>query len=123
MECCICGSKSTMVFDNEIIPCHKCGESINLEYYSCRDCGAVWKALDGNLLECIYTEDERSEAPVDLKEILNNDDFGSVQVIELTKRGTMDEMIHKCLMCNTVSYEVAAGLFHCPDCGFEWEVI
>jgi acetyl-CoA carboxylase beta subunit len=38
-------------------------------------------------------------------------------------KNTMQEIIHKCLRCDTISYEIQPQLYHCPDCGFEWEVI
>jgi hypothetical protein len=38
---------------------------------------------------------------------------------------TMAEMIHRCLRCDKVAYEVGDGVFKCFDdkCGFGWEVI
>lgn len=38
-------------------------------------------------------------------------------------QGSMGEIIHRCLHCNTVSYEKEERLWHCPECGFEWETI
>ena len=37
----------------------------------------------------------------------------------------MTKMIHKCLRCNKMAYEISNGLFKCSnvECGFEWEVI
>jgi hypothetical protein len=48
---------------------------------------------------------------------------------------TMSDLIHKCLTCNEICYEVEAdfsdeeekhkvyALYKCPNCGFMWEVI
>ncbi len=48
---------------------------------------------------------------------------------------SMSDLIHKCLSCNEICYEVEAdfsdeekkhkvyALYECPNCGFSWEVI
>ena len=36
---------------------------------------------------------------------------------------TMQDLVHRCLRCETISYEVKPRHYHCPDCGFEWEVL
>ena len=32
-------------------------------------------------------------------------------------------LTHRCLQCNEIVYEKEKNLWHCPECGFEWEVI
>lgn len=39
------------------------------------------------------------------------------------KYRTMGEVIHKCIRCNGVVFEVEEGVFICPHCGFEWEIL
>jgi ribosomal protein L37E len=36
---------------------------------------------------------------------------------------TMQEVIHKCLRCNAIAYEIQSQSYYCSHCGFEWEVI
>ena len=35
---------------------------------------------------------------------------------------SMVDYIHKCLMCNAISYEKEENVWCCPTCDFEWEV-
>ena len=59
----------------------------------------------------------------DLSQLLNDsmDEFPSLS--ENSMGSSMQEIIHKCLRCDTTAFEIGPKLYHCPDCGFEWEVI
>lgn len=113
MNCINCGSSSTGIFYNEIIPCGHCNEDNEIVHYSCRDCGVIWKAI-GNKHVLMGDPDE---------EQLLNDLVKSFMTFIVEPKSTMQEVIHKCLRCGTISYEIQPQLYHCPDCSFEWEVI
>lgn len=38
-------------------------------------------------------------------------------------RKSMSSYIHKCMHCNSMSYEIEEGKYMCGKCGFIWEVI
>lgn len=42
---------------------------------------------------------------------------------EMIEKQSMKDMIHKCLRCGSISYEAKPEFYHCPECGFEWEVV
>jgi len=50
----------------------------------------------------------------------NKDDDGCTE--EFPYR-TMDEVVHRCLKCNSVAFEVMPESFVCSFCGFEWETL
>lgn len=119
MICCACDSDNTVIFSKEYIPCKHCGEDTDIIYGACNNCGAIWKSVDGQVIECIAKNIPSGK----LSEIIDSQPT-AVQVIDLEpKKGTMSEMIHHCIRCDASAYEVGNGLYKCPECGFEWEVI
>lgn len=120
IKCEHCSSYNTLSFFVEHIPCSHCEEVIEVSYNVCQDCGLVWKTVDGELLDgVIFAEPELGgmidESYTAIRDIIRNS--------EPEAPGTMNEVIHKCLRCGTLSYEVEPQLYHCPDCGFEWEIL
>jgi hypothetical protein len=108
MNCVACkdGHVETMLVEH--YPC-KCGDTISIEYLACFECGALWRALDGE-----YVKDSLM-----LPDTL--EDENGFQVSESPT--TMGGLIHKCVKCNSVCYEVGFDMYKCSLCGFEWEVI
>jgi hypothetical protein len=121
MECCVCKNKNAVIFSVEKVPCSHCGEDTEILYNMCDNCGAVWKSIGDEIVECIT--EKLSDEMKNLTDMFE-DEVSSVRVIDLNPpKGTMCELVHKCLRCNTRSYEAGPGYYRCPDCGFEWEVI
>jgi hypothetical protein len=117
MNCINCGSGDFNTFFNELLPCSHCNEVNEVSYHACKNCGLIWKSIGDKILEgVIFAEPE-------LGQIINDtlDKFTSL-VLDPPQR-SMKEIIHKCLRCGILSFEIGPKLYHCPDCGFEWEVI
>ena len=135
MNCIHCGSADTVVFYIERIPCSHCNETTELVYEACNDCNLMWKSVDGNVLnnsfdvmetldDLIIDGDLLEEMPTEeeLKKMF--EEFEAViDAAEYSDAKSMKDMIHRCLRCETVSYEINPKHYHCPDCGFEWEIL
>jgi hypothetical protein len=118
MDCCVCNSNNTIVLSKEDFSCKHCGECTDVIYGACNDCGAVWKSVDGYVVECMSHE----MSAEDLDRMVG--DGVVVQVVDLEPReNTMSNMIHHCVRCEAIAYEIGHGLYKCPECDFEWEVI
>jgi len=123
MDCINCGSGKNVSILKGIFICDHCNELNYIDYYKCEECGETWKVVDLNsgIVESISLA---SHSKV-FKEGVS-DSFGEIHVDEeaCSDAGTlMTDYIHKCLMCNTVSYEKNENTWHCPECGFEWETV
>lgn len=132
MDCMHCGSTDTAIFFVEKIPCSHCDEITNLIYETCNDCNLMWKSVDGEVLNNSFDSMEEIDSPLDFDMELPTEEeldemireFESIiEATEMSEATTMQDMIHRCLRCETVSYEVKPRHYHCPDCGFEWEVL
>ena len=119
MICPGCGAEDFIVMHVDDIPCSHCHGMIELSHNICKKCQVMWSSVDGEILNAEIDIDTLAGG---LNNIFNQE-TDTLQVIELNNRGTMDEMIHRCLRCETISYEIKPNVFHCPDCGLEWEVI
>ena len=122
MKCINCGSEDILSFFTEHIPCSHCGEMNEISYNTCQDCGLIWKAIDGEIINgAVFTEPEIGNMLDDAMSSF----MGWVDGIpeEASPPGTMEEVVFKCLKCNTIAYEIDPNVYHCPECGFEWEVI
>ena len=121
MECISCGGDNAVVALLEIFPCKYCGQDLNIEYNICKDCGAAWKSIDGELISDMTLFDAGigdlfSKFEEELSEftpIVNNNN----------KHIHIGDCIHRCLKCNVICYEVNENIYECPKCGFSWEVI
>jgi len=129
MNCIHCGSQKVFVFLTEKIPCSCCDNHTDICYCTCESCGNIWRTMNGSPIEEEYMVDP------DVDKSSNN---GLVEAISFPKDSshkakikdesiqcdsTMSEMFHKCLRCEHIAYETSRHCFHCPVCGFEWEVI
>ena len=112
MNCINCGSKELNTFFTETLPCSHCDEINEIAYHACEVCGMVWRSI-GNKI----SDDIMFYGP-DLASFLSE-----LPTPENINNNSMQEIIHRCLRCNTVSFEIGTKLYHCPDCSFEWEVI
>ncbi len=116
MICVNCGSENTDSFFTELIPCGHCDEVNEINYSVCKECSLVWKSIgDQPVAGMMFSEPELGGMISDAL-----DDFIGLAA---ETPGTMQEVVHHCLRCQTISYEIKPQLFHCPDCGFEWEVL
>jgi hypothetical protein len=116
MICPNCNKHNTIIFFNEDILCVHCNEINKIHCNVCQDCGFVWKDNEGQLVNDITFEDET------LKELLEGVEIALTEEFD-ENLSTMGEVIHRCLRCETISYEIKQGLYHCPECSFEWEII
>jgi predicted RNA-binding Zn-ribbon protein involved in translation (DUF1610 family) len=117
MNCPNCGGDNFTEFFTEDIVCAHCGENNKVYCYMCEDCAAMFKVSDGKLIEeSVVTEDYPGQIQLVSELVTTEFPVSSAP-------SAMEDVIHKCLRCNTISYEVSEGSFHCPECGFEWEVI
>jgi hypothetical protein len=114
-DCPKCGSNDTYIFFEEEIPCSHCDEINTVIYHACNHCATLWKSVDGEILEDSLLSDEQ------LEDMLG-DSIDNFEGHLLEVEGTMSEIVHRCLRCRTISFEVAPSVYHCPECSFEWEV-
>lgn len=123
MDCINCGSNKNVSILKGFFICEHCNELNYIDYYKCEECGETWKVVDSGLgiVESTSLDQHSKHFKEDV-----SDSFGEIHVEEndYSDVGTlMANYIHKCLMCNTVSYEKDENVWHCPECGFEWEVV
>lgn len=119
MICINCDRKSNTVFYSEVYPCLTCGDETVVEYNACKYCGVVWKTANGAPMDSLKTKiGDFSDM---FKDNESFEDFFNL-VGQNKEVSSMNQCIHRCLMCNAVSYEVEDGLYECPECNFEWEV-
>jgi len=117
MKCTNCGDNNTTVFFVETIPCLYCDKDNEVTYNLCKKCGLVWKSLGDKVLDGAILPDP------EVGQIIG-DVLDRLEIMKETEpKNSMKEFIHKCLRCGTMSFEISPKLYHCPDCGFEWEVI
>jgi predicted RNA-binding Zn-ribbon protein involved in translation (DUF1610 family) len=140
MPCISCGSDDIQVFYSEAYPCGHCGEDLIIDYAACMNCGVLWRAVNGNIIEnsIVHSSDLMNFmnpltgiGEVDLDN-LNEEDKEFVDKIqaELLKHekissgeANMSDMIHRCLRCNAITPEDPPGFYNCSECGFSWEVL
>lgn len=137
MDCFNCGSSNIFMIFDEIFRCPHCDEDIHIGYYGCNECGGIWYGCDDEVINGMVIDgdafaDENTEF---LKEIANGlkseDAFlsllerGDIKQLEEEDKDCMGELVHRCLKCNSIAYEIEEGVYRCSDenCGFEWEVI
>lgn len=126
MECVKCGKDSGIMVLIETFQCNHCDSEIHMEYNVCKECGAAWKTVDGDLISGsvlfdvglgeIFGDDEEME--FDLMMSIDKED-----IKREIQSFYMSDYVHKCLKCQTVCYETEENLYKCPKCNFEWEVI
>lgn len=119
MGCINCENEIEVTFAVERFPCLHCGEKVVIEYHMCSNCGIVWRTVDGAVDSgSIVTPDMRKTFDAEgLDDIL-----GTLQEIH-SEEHSMEELLHRCLQCNAISFEVKKGEYECVECGFMWEVV
>ena len=106
--------------------CYTCGAQAcifeedlenNISYYMCKECGKVWRSIAGHVPDQDIVGDE-----VTVLEGLPSNAFEAYT--ELAVKPTMSDHVHKCFLCQSISFEVELGFYQCSniDCGFSWEV-
>lgn len=128
MNCIRCGSSKSFVFLTEKIPCTCCNNYTDLCYYSCESCGNIWRVVDGKPLEEGFMSHSMEEVrELNLSETTLEELQKAIEAAEKEAEeipvNTMSDMLHRCLRCENIAYEVSNRCFKCPKCGFEWEVI
>jgi hypothetical protein len=95
----------------------------------------MWKSVDGQVINNSYDVNMHPDSVIIDGELLDEmptaeeidkmiDEFESfMEASEAGEPKTMSDVVHRCLRCETISYEVKPRFYHCPDCGFEWEVL
>lgn len=102
MNCVNCKCNNVSTFFAEIVPCAYCNGKNDVEYHACKSCGLIWKSINNKIVDHIMFTDPN---------------------LGLSLSSSMDEIIHKCLRCDKIAFEIESNLYHCSDCGFEWEVV
>lgn len=124
-NCINCGGEVFKGFFVEEIPCAHCHEINEVEYMICVGCGLVGKFIDGELVSgAVFTDEDTQQLfDTDVNQLIEL--FGSLTESQESDAPmtSMKDMIHNCLRCDTPAFEKKRGLWHCPECGFEWEVI
>ena len=118
-QCINCGGSEFTNFFTEEIPCSHCDEITEVKYVMCNTCGM----LSGALFTDADTQQLFQTNVADLIDLFNNVIGEGEPAGVAGPATTMSDMLHSCIRCNTKSYEKNKGLWHCPECGFEWEVI
>ena len=112
MRCIKCNNETPIKVLEEETMCPDCGRIYIMNYYVCEECNLLWLATDNDFLEGIVLPG------IDLYEEVA--EFLGLEEIEEV---SMNSFMHRCLQCNTVAYEKKKNLWHCPECGFEWEIV
>lgn len=123
MDCINCGSDKTVNILNGVSICKHCNKSSYINYYRCENCGEIWRVVDLNLntIERVNLNKHSNTFKEDV-----SDQFGEIHVDEDNHNSVgllMSDYIHRCLMCNALSYEKNENTLCCSKCGFEWEVL
>ena len=128
MVCINCGSTNTEIFFVEAIPCKDCGGLSCIEYHSCKDCQSIWKTLDGEFFKSIPDVPEVLVDDFSVFELTEEDldtviaEFDTF-VKSVEEKPSMKDMIHHCIRCDAIAFEVKPLSFYCPKCDFEWETL
>jgi len=128
MECFNCGNEDILAFFEEVFPCAHCDESNVVVYNFCKSCGATFKSVNDTLISGAtftnedilkmtgLTADDIEQYMVPTGQVIKN-------MAEKHSSRTMREVVHKCLRCESISFETQPGTYCCPECNFEWETV
>lgn len=126
IECLNCKGTDFEQFFEEELPCVHCSEVNHIRYVVCTQCGFVAKVSGDIILNGVLMaqDDSPNLMQLSVEDLVKDlaDANEAISEMEFQPR-MMGDLVHRCLKCATVSYEKEPGLFHCPDCGFEWEII
>lgn len=130
-QCINCNGEDFIEVAIEELPCSHCGGTVKIDYVVCNTCGMIAKVVDGVVV---------SGALFDIQGLTGADTPDIAAIFEDSvittfkigvpeghggddKNSSMFDLVHRCLKCNSVAFEKKANLWHCPDCGFEWETL
>ena len=124
-ECPRCGHQTGVVVHVDEIPC-VCGKLTNVEYVAC-ECGYSWRSANDQILdECQIEVSEAEELKSDLEAFLKEQGFDLEHLdnanLSESLGNSMQDMIHKCLRCDSLAIKVSQNLYECTECNFAWEV-
>jgi len=79
----------------------------------------------GDIMSLILDSTHEMMSEDEFKSLVDNMDGGEIDFKEIKIGPTenMTDMIHRCLNCDAVAYEVGNGKYECPVCSFTWEVV
>ena len=123
MDCINCDGVDAEIFFIEQIKCDHCGEVSDIEYHVCTDCNIMWKTLGEELIHTSFDTPDESE------DFFMNDAVTDALIANVSSLGyeeketSMASMVHKCIRCNSIAYEIKPKYYHCTDCDFEWEIL
>lgn len=118
MKCMNCGNEDIIQVFEEEVQCDHCGGVHIIDHFVCENCNMISRFVDDQFMEALVLPGiDLYQEVIDLLE-LDEDD-----IIAPDEDQSMNALIHRCLQCNTIAYEKKENLWHCPECGFEWEVI
>ena len=123
MICNTCGSSDIEDFSTENIECCTCGGNVPIVHTTCRECGSVWKSINGKVMDSVTCNN--LDLPAGLFDFMTSIDISAFTVELVASKGINDtkDLMHECLRCGFVAYEVTPNSFQCSECGFEWEVV
>jgi DNA replicative helicase MCM subunit Mcm2 (Cdc46/Mcm family) len=142
MNCPNCNGEKLEVFMSDPIKCQHCGDITSIDFNRCLECGCVFKSvadeidpdsimelpegtiniIDG-ILSTIIGEENAMDEDEFMKILEDPEAEVEVKEINIGSSNKMASLVHRCLKCNVVAYEVKAGEYCCPECGFTWEVV
>lgn len=117
MDCFNCGSSNVTVFFRELFSCCHCELENELVYNMCQDCNTAFKTVGDEVVASarITGDDLASLVQLSSKEI--------AAALKEEMPRSMNEIIHRCLKCDSVAYEISDEQYECPVCGFSWGTI
>ena len=125
MICLSCDSENYEVVMSESFQCSHCDGYVILEYCLCKECQTMWRAIDGQVDEKnIVSAEEFTnmfDQPGNLI-VADPDNMPKMdeeflrrleeEVMKHEKKDsvtTMSDLVHKCVSCQAVAYEIHRG--------------
>jgi hypothetical protein len=133
MECFNCNKTDECIekFYSESVTCTHCSEEVEIIYYLCLECGAVWKISGDKVVSGVVFSDKELEYAIgpevdELFSMLAEDKFFKGDYAkDMDMKEYLANFVPKCIRCESIAYQAADLTYKCsdPECGFEWEVI
>lgn len=114
MDCPSCGSENTSVFHIENFPCSHCSVVNEISYNFCHACRISFKETGGEVIAALRFSGDALTGLIEEEVKLAVKDEGC---------RTMGEVVHRCLRCEAIAFEVEEKSYKCSVCDFEWETI
>lgn len=140
MACEKCNYEGQTEFFREEFKCD-CGNINYITYHLCKECGWMWRELNGNVSDGSEVHFEQLSGFMDLVQesetggymsiddiddnIMNNlkKEAEKIARVQEGQTKSMADYVHRCLKCEQIVDEISPGVYRCPDCNFEWEVV